>query len=379
MTVNFMRTFLRTIGHLRAVAGFCLVAGLGLGAAGPAEASLKLCNETSYMLEAAIAHKPGSKWRVEGWWSIQPGTCATAIKENLRDREYFTFARSITGHVGGRKAWGGRFSFCTGNGTFSLDNPPNCEQSGLQLLGFSRIETGGAKNWTNTFSENAELDLKKARIAGIQRLLRDIGYERVNIDGYVGRRTRLAITKFKKENKLRPGDELTNELYDALARAANEMVQQAGLELCNSTDFDLFAAVADNASAGAAWVSRGWYQLGKGQCTRVIKDPLSKSSYFAYAEAILPGGDFYSWGGEKSFCVNDIRFSIDSEESCTVRGYDQRNFGKVEVNGKTHTRYHFTMKNYFEPALPKEGDVTETSDGEIASEGNDEPAQLQDP
>lgn len=313
---------------------------------------MKLCNESSYMLQAAIAHKSNKKWKVEGWWTIQPGTCATAIKDNLREKDFYTFARSIPGHVGGVKAWGGRYFFCTGADTFSLDNPPNCEQEGLQLLGFARVETDGSKDWTDTFTETAEYDEKKARTAGVQRLLKDIGYDRVGIDGYMGRQTRLAITKFKKENKLPDGEALTNELFDALARVANAQVQKAGLELCNSTEFDLFAAVADNVAAPQQFVSRGWYQIAKGQCKRVIKDPLTKSSYFAYAEVDLPNGDFYAWGGERQFCVNDIRFAIDSEGSCTVRGYAERSFIKVDTQGNTHTRYYFTMENFTEPERP---------------------------
>jgi uncharacterized membrane protein len=320
------------------------------GFARPAEASLNLCNDTSYVLKAAVAYSKGKKWQVEGWWSIQPGTCSIAIKEPLKSQDYYTFAQSIPGHEGGVKAWGGRYTFCTGVGTFSLANRPNCEQDGLTLLGFSKIDTGGEKSWTSNFSEAADFDRKKARIAGIQRLLNDIGYDRVNIDGYVGRRTRLAITKFKSDNKLPPGEELTNELFDAMARAANDRVQKAGLELCNSTEFDLFAAVADSATSGIP-TSRGWYHLGKGQCARVIKDPLKDASYYAYAEAELPTGDFYVWGGEKTFCTNDIRFSIESKETCTTLGYAERGFAEVKLTGEPHSRHNFTMSNYTEPAI----------------------------
>ncbi|TNE38551.1 MAG: DUF1036 domain-containing protein [Alphaproteobacteria bacterium] len=352
MSNRQMGRFWRKAGLFKLVIGIALSAIGSVAVSPSAQASLKLCNETSYMLQAAIAQKANKKWKVEGWWTIQPGTCATAIKDNLREKDFYTFARSIPGHVGGVKAWGGRYFFCTGSDTFSLDNPPNCEQEGLQLLGFARVETDGSKDWTDTFTETAEYDDKKARIAGVQRLLKDIGYDRVGIDGYMGRQTRLAITKFKKENKLPDGEALTNELFDALARVANAQVQKAGLELCNSTDFDLFAAVADNVDSPPQFVSRGWYQIAKGQCKRVIKDPLTKSSYFAYAEVDLPNGDFYAWGGARGFCVNDIRFSINSEGSCMVRGYAERRFVEVATEGKTHTRYYFTMDNYSEPELP---------------------------
>ena len=301
------------------------------------------------MLEAAVAHPSGSKWKVEGWWSVQPGACVTALKESLKKSDYYTFARSISGHEGGTKAWGGRFAFCTGEGTFSLTNRPNCQQAGLKVLGFSKIDTGGANKWTSTYTETAGFSANKARIAGIQRLLRDIGYSRVNIDGFMGRRTRLAITKFKKENKLKPDDFLTTELFDALARSANDKVRAAGLELCNETERDLFAAVAEPKGAKDAWASRGWYHLTKGSCLRVIKDPLEKQFYYVYAEANLPQDDLMVWGGKKEFCTNNIRFSIDSDQDCALRGYGQTGFAEINTDKKVQWKHVFTMANITDP------------------------------
>jgi len=314
-----------------------------------AEAALTLCNESSYMLEAAVAHPSGSKWKVEGWWSVQPGACVTALKEPLKKSDYYTFARSIPGHEGGTKAWGGRFAFCTGEDTFSLTNRPNCQQAGLKVLGFSKIETDGADEWTSTFTETAGFSANKARIAGIQRLLGDIGYDRVNIDGFMGRRTRLAITKFKKENKLKPDDFLTTELFDGLARAANAKVRAAGLELCNETEQDLFAAVAEPVKTQEAWASRGWYHLTKGSCLRVIKDPLEKQFYYVYAEANVPAGELHVWGGKKEFCTNNIRFSIDSDQNCALRGYDHTGFVEINTDKKVQWKHTFTGSNRTNP------------------------------
>jgi uncharacterized membrane protein len=278
------------------------------------------------MLEAAVASPAGAKWKVEGWWSLQPGNCTTAIKDPLKGDDYYTFARSISGHEGGIRAWGGRYAFCTGEGSFSL------------------TETNNNQKWTNTFTEPAGYSSSKARVAGVQRLLGDIGYDRVSIDGFMGRRTKVAMAKFKKEMGLAKGEDLTPEFFDAMARKANERVQQAGLELCNETPHDLFAAIAyEDDETG--WTSRGWYHLKNGTCIKALKDQLAKPQYFVYAEAEIGDGETMVWNGERVFCTNTIRFSIEGDQNCAVRGYDQRGFVKIAPEENAHWKHAFSLSN----------------------------------
>ena len=57
---------------------------LALFAAAPAQAKLRLCNETSYVLSIATAFQLGLASKTEGWQSVLPGSCKTALK-NIPD------------------------------------------------------------------------------------------------------------------------------------------------------------------------------------------------------------------------------------------------------------------------------------------------------
>ncbi len=335
--------------RLKWVNFFLVALGLAIvpGVAGfaPAQATLKLCNETSYMLETAVAHKTGSKWRVEGWWTIQPGKCETVIKGEMKKDDYYTFARSISGHTGGQKAWGGHFAFCTGEGTFSITSDGNCESGGYTQYGFARIDHKSESSWSTTFTEPSGYSAKKARIAGIQRLLKDLGYPRISIDGFMGKRTRISITKFKKQNKMPKGDFLTADLFDAMARQANLQSRKSGFQMCNETSHTLYAAFASRKKKKDNLVSKGWYQIPSGQCKQITKDKLGKGDYFTYAEVVLEDGTLLQWGGQSDLCTNNIRFAIDGSSDCAIRGYDSRPFRKIDTESKDHWKTFFTFEN----------------------------------
>ncbi len=324
----------------------------GAPEASAAKPGLTLCNETSYMLEASVAYQAAGKWKVEGWWTLQPGLCETVVKESLKGGEYYAFARSIPGHNGGIKAWGGRYAFCSGKGTYSIINQANCEQNGLSVHGFAKIDVGSSDAWTNSFTEPAGYNRDKARIAGIQRLLADVGIEKVRVDGFMGRKTRLAITKYKQEKNISAGDFLTEELFDAMSRTANSLSTQTGLELCNETGHKIYAAIAYDGGKETGWISRGWYLVPRGECVKAIKDKLDHRYYYSYAEAELPGDEVVVWDGDRSFCTNTVRFSIEGDKSCETRGYDIRPFRRIDTENKGRWKEFFTADD---PSVPMGG------------------------
>ena len=88
--------------------GMAWLVGLALlVCASPAQAALKLCNRTSYILYAATSSviSPGST--THGWVRIAPGDCQTAIPEKLKMQSYLVYARSALASSGPGRAWGG--------------------------------------------------------------------------------------------------------------------------------------------------------------------------------------------------------------------------------------------------------------------------------
>ena len=63
----------------------------------------QLCNQTSFVIEAATGRPDGEEVIVEGWTRLRPGQCRTAIQGPLKSGVYFVFARSSKAHRGGQR------------------------------------------------------------------------------------------------------------------------------------------------------------------------------------------------------------------------------------------------------------------------------------
>lgn len=323
--------------------------GLAVAAATPARAELKLCNETSYVIESAIAYETRSGFTSQGWWIIQPGLCRVIIQQELDPNvRYFTFGRAIRGHLGAIKSWGGRFPFCTGKGRFQETEHKDCESVGKHRYDFSFVDIQGRKSWTASFTEPDAFSPQKARVAGAQRLLKEAGYDIERSDGFISTKTKKAIEVYKKDKSLPPSEELTQQMFQQLIDEANKREEESGLELCNVTNQALWGAVG--LEEQGALISRGWFLLPAGECAKVIKDKLPPGTYYAYAENETPGElDRKSWGGNRFFCVNNVKFDIRGAEDCALRGFEPRGFRKVDVQGKPRFKEYFTAENQSVP------------------------------
>lgn len=322
------------------------VFGGALASASTAQAELKLCNETSYVLETAIGYDTGDEVISQGWWTLYPGDCRVAIQQELEpDFRYLSFARSIKGHKGGIKSWGGTAPLCTGSGRFTRDEHRACPNPNDQRFGFARVNHESKADWTVSFSEPKQYSLQKARIAGVQRLLGDVNGSIKNVDGFMGRGTRRAISAYKSEAGLQTGDELTNELFARLTRDAQAALQERGLEFCNRTDREIWAALAFQKENNPP-TSKGWYRLAPGQCALTVKDAVDGGNYFAFAETEADeNGNRDRWGGSRFFCVNAVMFSIEGAEDCALSGYEARGFRAIKIDGGSRWTENFSTAN----------------------------------
>ena len=173
-----------------------------LCAAPPAQAALKLCNRTSYILYAATAAIRDTQAQTQGWTRLTPGDCQVARPEALTAQTYLVHARSSLAHSGPAKAWGGNFPMCVKDTNFRLDQSVTmavCRSDDVFALPFAALDTGGHRNWTMTLDENPALpSLMTAQLAGVKRLLRDNGYAVGAIDGSPDKKTGTALAAFRK-------------------------------------------------------------------------------------------------------------------------------------------------------------------------------------
>ncbi len=306
----------------------------------PAIADYRLCNMTSYVLMGAIGYQADTGWRSHGWARLLPGACGTALPGSIGKAGYHVFARSIEAHRGTAKYFSGPERFCTVPGDFDIEGRESCALKGYDTNGFIRVETKPGSEWTTSFSEPRDYSPEAARIAGVQRLLRDNGFVIPHIDGIAGKSTIRAIGAFERASGKGAGSgTIDDRLVERLIEGAEREHEKTGLDLCNGTRHLVWAAIGYRTAEDE--VSSGWVRIEPGKCAKAIKGALSARSYFVYAEAVggkggvmREGGRPLVWSGGETFCTKTTRFEISGRDDCARRGYDERNFMRIDTDGK---------------------------------------------
>jgi uncharacterized membrane protein len=297
----------------------------------PAQAALKLCNRTSYVLYAATAAIRNTQSQAQGWTRIVPGDCQVARSEDLTAQTYLVHARSSLAHSGPAKAWGGNFPMCVKDTNFRLDQSVTmavCRGDDVFALPFAALDTGRHRNWTMTLDENPALpSLMTAQLAGVKRLLRDNGYAVGAIDGSPDKKTGTALAAFRKRMNF-PERAGNADLFAALEKEALKTNAPTGYTVCNDGKAALEAALAQM-EAGHA-VSRGWWAITPGGCARVVTVPLGKAAYYLFArhkdgKAVVSGTD--------RFCIAPTRFENRERGNCTAHGQAEAGFRRTPISG----------------------------------------------
>jgi uncharacterized membrane protein len=304
-----------------------------------------LCNETSYVLEAATGRPDGRAILVQGWVRIRPGECKLAVSAPLARGTHYLFARTSAAHRGGRKQWGGDATLCVDpNNSSTLENPPQCAPMGLEDRRFRRVQINRRESWRTSFAEAEPYTLPRAQAAGIQRLLKDAGYEpRQGRGGVDPREVSASIAQFRAAARIAPNTSIEG-LVDALEIAARRRSQQLGLTLCNRTNSRIWTAVARRRSDG--WESRGWWALGAGGCARTIDEALLQEVYYIHAVMETPDGDRYLAAGGEPFCTSPSRFAILGRAGCDARFYHTDLFTKISSQGRPGLIVEFSPREF---------------------------------
>lgn len=312
---------------------FCLA---GLGLATPSNAAIRMCNETSYVLQASAAYQQGVASKAEGWINILPGDCEEALDDMPANAQAFVFAKSDAAHAGQGLVFDGSERFCVGaeNKSFTIEGRRDCRRRGLGEADLTPVASASTRP-TVTFTEKNDYGRRRARTAGIQRMLSELRYDIGPVDGYGGERTREAEAAYK----LRFGVSGNPKGRDLLARLISTLRSESksrGLVLCNKTEHLVWAATGQ--LNDEQFESRGWTRVPTKECAQVINQNLDNRYYFFYAEAVTQDGDVVVeagrrkiWGGEKPLCSKPTRFVISGDENCTARGFDRHLFKQIDT------------------------------------------------
>ena len=308
----------------------------------------QVCNETSFVLEAATAKPEGRAIQVQGWTRLRPGECRLAISAPLARGTHYLYARSSSAHRGGRRQWSGDAPICVDpTDQFQIENPPRCTDS-YEARRFRRVQINKRDSWRTSFAEAAGFSLARARQAGLQRLLDDAGYQLSD-----GRRTTdprriaQAIAQFRATQRLAP-NATEDQLIDALELAARRRAGQVGLTLCNRTRSRLWTAVGRR--RGEGWESRGWWPLAPGGCVRTIDEVLTQERYYVYASMETAEGARYLAEGEP-FCTSPARFAILGRATCDRRYYTTDLFSPIRTREREGLVVEFEERDFLAPGV----------------------------
>jgi uncharacterized membrane protein len=314
----------------RCFVGF-IICTLLCAAATSANAALKLCNRTSYVLYAATGSVTGSGAITQGWSRVLPGACQIPLKEALNTGKYFVYARSSLAHSGTSRAWGGNRQLCAKDANFAMRVPADalrCPADDMFQLPFAAIDTKRQKSWAMTFDEAPAFGtLQEAERAGLKRLLRDQGAKIAAVDAKPDKAADAAIATFRKRLNMNPKAS-TADLFDALETEALKSTAPAGYAVCNDTAKAIWVALGLN-NAGK-WMSRGWWKIAAGGCAKAITEALKTDKVFLLAQT--PGGVPIVYGPAK-FCTTNVEYEIQGRENCKSRGLVEAGFAETKVRG----------------------------------------------
>ena len=213
-------------------------------------------------------------------------------------------------------------------GSFSVESPTDCNSMGLDSRTFRTVNIDNRNSWTTRFVETEPYGRKRAEAAGLQRLLTDAGVADTDIDGYIGRRTRVSIASFLKANNL-PNTTKDASLIDILEEVARNRSHQLGLTICNRADAPIWTAIARR--RGEGWESRGWWAIQASSCIRTIDDNLIATPHYIFAEMETPRGVRSLKNAQEIFCIARSRFAIVGRDNCEARAYREADFIRTDA------------------------------------------------
>lgn len=322
--------------------------------AGGASAKYSFCNKSSYALSAAIGYVDGDRLATRGWWRLRPGQCKVVLTEQAKPGRYFVYAEAIPGHKGPLRIWSGDTALCVENtGFFNLRNQDVCRDEPMRQRKFFNVEVteaaGGA--WQTDFTEASTYTVYSAEVAGVQRLLSDIGKNSGNVDGAMGRETQRALANYRRDKGLSEGYNIDDDVIDALIEDANAREAKLGFFYCNKTSSPIWSAVAEPED-DTVYRTKGWWKLEPGECSKIIKGALVKDHYYVYGLIEDPAGDRPITGGDKKFCINLVMFNAESGLSCAEQELEEATFKRVEIGGSESATFDFAPDAFAAPAAP---------------------------
>lgn len=324
------------------IAGFTfLLAGItgampGLGARAAIAGEYKLCNQTSYILDAALAVQVGQTTASQGWFRVYPGQCQVILSRTLEGERYLVYTRTPDAYDNAPIPSAASDLICVARDDFLIAGAERCADPRNRLASFTNVTEDATGDLGQTIlTGDANLDMEQARIAGLQRLLTIAEFDPGGVDGNDGEQTEQALDAFRRRTGV-AANESDDALFEALLLAAVDGARANGLTYCNDTEWTIFAATG--ITAGGTALVEGWFEIPAGECLQAIREPLEGDLLHSFAQAhdengfpVIQNGVPLQWGGASEFCTKPTRFEISEHSDCRARGLDVTGFTADEI------------------------------------------------
>ncbi|ADM08868.1 hypothetical protein PB2503_03967 [Parvularcula bermudensis HTCC2503] len=323
-----------------------------------AHAQYSFCNKTSYALSAAIGYVDDEDLVTRGWWRLRSGQCKRVLSDRVQPGRYFVYAEAIPGHRGELRTWSGETPLCVQNDSlFTLRDQNSCTSDPRRQRRFLPVDVDESTDGTKTteFVEESNFTAFSAEVAGVQRLLKDIGLYEGLIDGSFGGETKGALTRFVRQKGLGNAGAINETVIDALMAEANSTDSNRGFVFCNATMLPVWAAFAQPDSQSEEYTSSGWWRLESQDCAKVRRGSVENENFYVYGVMEADGRSVPLAGGDTSFCISTVQFEAPGDAPCEELGYETANFRRVEATNSKAWTFQFTPE-LFNPALaPRSG------------------------
>ncbi len=291
--------------------------------------TLKICNHTSYKMNISFVKQNKNITQTQGWMDLLPGNCRNTEEfwGKVKNTDtLFIYARSDSGYSDAGQVFSGKHTFCIQPySNYQTKIRTDCYQNNLSQANFIAIHKD--KQHENIILSTPEdYTQHSARIVAVQRLLKNMGYDIDLIDGVSGKKTRVAIAHFQKENRLKQNQKINNTLLKKLYVAMKTKNQQHGLHLCNRTTTPIWSSVGWETPKHL--ITQGWIFIKSNQCIQA-HNQTGVTSYFYYAETLNKNK---KWSGNSSLCTQATQFHITEHENCIERGLARTEFISTTIN-----------------------------------------------
>ena len=298
----------------------------------------RLCNNTSYIIDAAIGIEFQDATATQGWFRVYPGACRSILTNTQDGERYFLHTRTPIIYDKIPEPAAISRMLCIRDEEFLLASAESCSGDKGSLAPFSRLVPGdGNSISTVTLKEAANFSGDQARIAGLQRLLTLADLDPGPIDGSPGDKTTVALDTIRRQYNLALGAS-DHILFATLISAALNSGGATGLTLCNETGWKVLAAVGT--LSNGVTQSQGWFELPANRCTKILRSAINSNVIHVFAEAVddngrpaLVGTNLIRWEGETKLCTKSIRFNITDQKDCELRGLEATDFRSFDLNG----------------------------------------------